>query len=88
MEGTETWLNHAILTSELMPPTYQVFCRDRQTSTTGGGLLLAIHSNLVAGEELQVETNGEMIWANVHIKVCSTLCTSEHFTGPIMAFPC
>ena len=25
MVGTETWLNHTILTSELMPPTYQVF---------------------------------------------------------------
>ena len=29
--GTETWLNHTILTSELMPPTYQVFRSDRQT---------------------------------------------------------
>ena len=26
--GTKTWINHAILTSELMPLAYQVFCRD------------------------------------------------------------
>ena len=71
--GTETWLNHTILTSELMPPTYQVFRRDRQTCTTGGGVLLAINSNLVAREELHLETNGEMIWACVSIKSYPTL---------------
>ena len=65
MVGTETWLNHTILTSELMPPTYQVFRRDRQTSTTGGGVLLAIYSDLVAGQDLHLETNSEMIWASV-----------------------
>ena len=56
-----------------MPPTYQVCRRDRQTSTTGGGVLLAIHSNLVAREELQLETNCEMIWASVYFKSYSTL---------------
>ena len=71
--GAETLLNHAILTSELTPPTYQVFRRDRQTSTTGGGVLLAIHSNLVARKELYLETNGEMIWASVYIKSYPTL---------------
>ena len=71
--GTETWLNHTILTSELMPPTYQVFRRDRQTCTTGGGVLLAIHSNLVERKEVHLETNGEMIWAGVYIKSYHTL---------------
>ena len=71
--GRETWLNHTILTSELMPPTYQVFRLDRQTCTTGGGVLLAIHSDLISREELHLETNGEMIWANVYIKSYPTL---------------
>ena len=46
-----------------MPPT----C-DRHASTTGSGVLLAIHSNLVAREEPHLKTNGEMIWASVYIK--------------------
>ena len=71
--GTETWLNHTILTSEFMPPTYQVFRSDRQTCTTGGGVLLAINSNLVSREELHLETNGEMICASVSIKSYPTL---------------
>ena len=71
--GTETFLNHAILTRELMPPTYQVFRRDRQTSTTSGGVLLANHSNLVARDELHLETNCEMIWASVYLMSCPTL---------------
>ena len=73
MVGTETWLNRTILTSELMPPTYHVIRRDRQTSTTGGGVLLVIHSKLVAREEFHLETNCEMIWASVYIKSCPTL---------------
>ena len=56
-----------------MPPTCHDFRQDRQTSTTGGGLLLAIHSNLVTREEPHLETNGEMIWASVYIKSCPTL---------------
>ena len=56
-----------------MPPTYQVFCRDRQTSTTSGGVLLAIHSNPVAREEPHLETNGEIIWASAYIKSYPTL---------------
>ena len=56
-----------------MPPTYQVFRRDRQISTTGGGVLLAIHSNLIAREELHLEKNGEIIQASVHIKGYPTL---------------
>ena len=79
MVGTETWLNHTILTSELMPPTYQVFRRDRQSSTTGGGVLLAINSNLVAGEELHLETNGETIWVSVYIKSYPTLYLGEFY---------
>ena len=51
-----------------MPPTYQVFCRDRQTSTTGSGVLLAIHSRLVQIGELHLEANGEMICPSNHTK--------------------
>ena len=56
-----------------MLPTYQVFRRDRQTSTTGGEVLLAIHSSLVAREELHLETNCYMIWASAYNKSYPTL---------------
>ena len=51
-----------------MPPTHQVFRRDRQTSTTGGGVILVIHSNLISREEIHLEANGEVIWTSVYIK--------------------
>ena len=34
-----------------MPQTYHVFRRDLLTSTTGGGVLLVIHLNLVARKQ-------------------------------------
>ena len=43
------------------------------TSTTGGGVLLAIHSILVARKELHLEANGEMICASVYIRSYPTL---------------
>ena len=51
--GSKTWHCYAILCSELMPSTYQVF----QTCTAGGGVLLAIYLILVAREELHHEIN-------------------------------
>ena len=56
--GSETWLDQSILASEIMPTTYQMFRRDRQMRTNSGGVLLAIHSNLITRKELHLETNG------------------------------
>ena len=44
-----------------------------ETCTTVNGVLLAIHSNLVAREELHLETNGEINCASVYIKSYHTL---------------
>ena len=52
-----------------MPPTYQDFCRDRQTST----LAVEYYLPFIQREELHLETNGEMIWASVHINGYTTL---------------
>ncbi len=64
--GTETWLHGSILTSEFLPEGYQIFRNDRETS--GGGVFLAFKSNLIAKEEIDLQTNCESIWASMHIK--------------------
>ena len=66
--GTETWLNDSVYSNEFLPPSYQIFHNDRQTDTSGGGVFLAIKSNLIAREELEYKTNCESVWASIHIK--------------------
>ena len=56
--GTETWLDDTVFSSEILPPSYQVFRRDRKTSI-GGGVLLAIKHDLIAKEETNLVANCE-----------------------------
>ncbi|XP_038074867.1 uncharacterized protein LOC119742770 [Patiria miniata] len=71
--GTETWLHDSVYSSEFLPSSYQIFRNDRQTDTSGGGVFLAIKSNLMAKEEPDLNTNCESVWASIHIKGNPTL---------------
>ena len=66
--GTETWLKDSVFSNELLPSTYQIIRNDRVTTTTGGGVFLAIRSNLIAREEPDLSANCESIWASIHMK--------------------
>ena len=66
--GTETWLDGSVFSNELLPSTYQIFRKDRITTTTGGGVFLAIRSDLIAREEPDLSANCESIWASIHMK--------------------
>lgn len=45
---TESWLHSGILDSELCDTRYEVFRKDRLTTTTGGGVLICIKKSLAA----------------------------------------
>ena len=40
--GTESWLDKDTTTSEIFPPEYQVFRRDRNSKAHGGGVFIAV----------------------------------------------
>ena len=67
--GTETWLDNSVYCNEILPSNYQFFRKDRNTTTIGGGVLLAIRDNLIAKDEpdLYSETC-ESVWASIHMK--------------------
>ena len=67
--GTETWLQDSTYSSELLPSSYQIFRHDRPSDTTGGGVLIALRSDLVAMvEDLHPTHSSEMLWTSLHVK--------------------
>ena len=60
--GTETWLKPEIHSSELFPPTYNVFRKDRKDGY--GGVLVATKTTLIANE-IKVESLAESVTVSI-----------------------
>jgi hypothetical protein len=43
--GTETWLNDSVHNSEIFPPNYNIYRRDRRDGF--GGVLIAVKADIV-----------------------------------------
>ena len=66
--GTETHLNVSINSSEIFPPNYAVFRKDRDIGTSGGGVLVAIRSDLIATHRIDLDTDCEIVWVTIKIQ--------------------
>ena len=44
---TETWLNKNITNNEILPKGYHVIKKDRVADKRGGGVLIALHDDIV-----------------------------------------
>ncbi|KAL8615260.1 hypothetical protein ACOMHN_051752 [Nucella lapillus] len=66
--GTETWLDQDIASSELFPPEYKIYRRDRNRN--GGGVLIAVLKTLVTTEEpdLCPHIPCEILWIKIKMK--------------------
>ena len=80
MVCTESWLNDSVTNGEIFPPSltkqYNVFRRDR-SHTSGGGVFIAVSSDLISTRKINWETDCEMVWVEIRIKGCKNLygCT-------------
>ena len=74
---TETWLNSDIANGEIfsqdIAKKFNVFRRDRE-HTKGGGVFIAVSSDLVCSREYKLETDCEILW----VKICIAGCKSLH----------
>jgi len=73
--ATETWLHDGILSSEYFSSDhYTIYRRDRNTDTSGGGVLIAVNRDIMSTREETLEVGqAEMIWVKVTIKGCKNL---------------
>ena len=69
--GTETHLNSSINSSELFPPDFSVYRKDRTPGPSGiskGGVLVAIRNDLVGTHRIDLDTDCEIVWVTVKIQ--------------------
>lgn len=64
--GTETWLDPNIGDGEFMPDNFRVYRRDRRRD--GGGVMIAVSSDLVCTRAPELETDCEMVWVRLKIQ--------------------
>ena len=66
---TETWLNNSIVSNEFVDGRYNVFRRDRETTSSsrldGGGVLIAVSKRYKCYRVNSWETNSEDLWINI-----------------------
>ena len=65
--GTETWLDGTIANSEILPPGFNIYRKDRKRN--GGGVLIAVSTHLPSHEipELAMD-DCELVWAKIPLK--------------------
>ena len=76
--GTETWLDPSIKSSEIFPRGYSVFRKDR-TKSGGGGVLIAVTSELICEEVPELDSNCEIIWAKIKLIGNGTLYLGSYY---------
>jgi Reverse transcriptase (RNA-dependent DNA polymerase) len=85
---TETWLTDGIFDHELFDHRYVVYRRDRdyvsQSKKLGGGVLIAVKSDLNSSHQPAWSSHAEDIWISINLNSPTPLhiCCSYHPQGP------
>ena len=79
---TETWLDPTVLSSELFPPNFTVYRRDRPSTTMGGGVLLAVNNRLLSSRAEELETSCEILWIKIEMVKVKSLYVGVFYRPP------
>ena len=66
--ATKTWLDPTITNSQIFPPNYNIYRKDRKGNKTGGGVLIAINDKYLSSEIPELDTDCEIIWCKIQQK--------------------
>ena len=79
--GTESWLCEEIASSEIFPPDYIVYRKDR-TNRIGGGVFIAVKDHLDIQPEDIIDTTSEMVWCSILGKNRSKILFCSFYRPP------
>jgi hypothetical protein len=57
-----------ITNSQIFPPNYNIYRKDRKGNKTGGGVLIAINDKYLSSEIPELDTDCEIIWCKIQQK--------------------
>ena len=78
--GCESHLDDSYLSSEIFPPGFNVYRKDRIAG--GGGVFLGIKDTLVVVEEPTITTAAEIIWAKISLYNLPSLYICSYYHPP------
>ena len=81
--GTETWLDNTILSTEFFPThMINVFRKDRPPNNkikSHGDVLLAITKDFIRSEVKELQTNCEIVWAELNITRTKQILVGSYY---------
>lgn len=77
--GTETWLNDSVHNSEIFPPNYNIYRRDRRD--VFGGVLVAMKADIMS-DHLDVEINTESVYTSITLEKGKQLIVGALYRPP------
>ena len=78
--GCETKIAGSVATYSVFPENYNILRKDRNLH--GGGTFLAFKDTLIATEMPELDTNSEIIWANLHFANSKSLYLASFYRPP------
>ena len=66
--GTETHINSSVISSELFPPDFAVYHKDRTEGISKGGVVIAIRNDLIGTYRVDLDTDCEAVWVAVKVQ--------------------
>ena len=80
--GTESLPTSDITNSEIFPKDrYTIYRKDR-TGRKGGGVFLAISTDILSSEQPELDTDCEIIWAKVDIIGVKSIYIGAYYINP------
>ncbi|XP_053389732.1 uncharacterized protein LOC128552710 [Mercenaria mercenaria] len=87
--GTESWLEDSVRSSEVFPPNFKPYRRDRQTGNQGGGVFILVSNTYESEEpsEISLQDDCEVVWCKVKIRGSQHLYIGSFYKPPSQTNP-
>ena len=81
--GTESRLNSSIKNGEIFPTSFNVFRKDRESSTIGGGVFQISNEHVITSQlDNLSSSNSESIWTETQIKGINPVVMCTFYRPP------
>ena len=78
--GCESKIDSSIASYSVFPQNYNIIPKDRDKN--GGGVFLAIKNSLIVSELPELDSNSEIVWANLHFANAKSIYLASYYRTP------
>ena len=86
--GTETHINSSVNSSELFPPDFAVYRKDRTEGISKGGVVIAIRNDLFGTHRVDLDTDCEAVWVTVKVQGSKDVIIGSFYRSEVWLYSC